>query len=251
MSDDHGFGIDIGGTGIKGAPVDLATGELADDRYRVETPHPATPQAVAEVVSQVLEKFGWLSAFGCTFPAVVQHGVVRTAANVSKEWIDTDIEALLKSTTGQDVAVVNDADAAGIAEVHFGAARDKSGLVIVTTLGTGIGSALILDGLLVPNTELGHLVIDGEDAETRTSAVARENDDLDWKEWAKRLSRYYAYVESLLWPDLFVVGGGVSKKPDKWLPYVECRTPIVAAKLRNSAGIIGAALVASSHTTST
>ncbi len=198
---------------------------------------------------QVLERFGWQSSFGCTFPAVVQHGVVRTAANVSKEWIDTDIQALLKDATGQQVAAVNDADAAGIAEVHFGAARDQSGLVILTTLGTGIGSALILDGLLVPNTEIGHLIIDGEDAETRTSAVARENEDLDWKEWAKRLSRYYAYVESLLWPDLFVVGGGVSKKSDRWLPYVQCRTPIVPARLRNSAGIIGAALVASSHHT--
>lgn len=249
MSDDLGFGIDIGGTGIKGAPVDLATGELADDRYRVETPQPSTPQAVAEVVVEVLEKFGWRSAFGCTFPAVVQHGIVRTAANVSKDWIDTDIGALLGQASGQSVAALNDADAAGIAEAHFGAARDKGGLVVVTTLGTGIGSALILDGLLVPNTELGHLIVDGEDAETRASAVARENEDLAWEDWAVRLSRYYTYVESLLWPDLFVVGGGVSKKPDKWLPYVECRTPIVAAKLRNSAGIIGAALAASSHTT--
>jgi polyphosphate glucokinase len=249
MSEDLGFGIDIGGTGIKGAPVDLASGELADDRYRVDTPQPSTPAAVAEVVHRVLERFGWQSAFGCTFPAVVQHGVVRTAANVSKEWIDTDIAALLGEASGHDVAAVNDADAAGIAEAHFGAARDKSGLVVVTTLGTGIGSALILDGLLVPNTELGHLVIDGEDAETRASAVARETEDLAWEDWAVRLSRYYSYVESLLWPDLFVVGGGVSKKPDRWLPYVECRTPIVAAQLRNSAGIIGAALVASSHHT--
>ncbi len=245
MSDDLGFGIDIGGTGIKGAPVDLTTGELADDRYRVDTPQPSTPEAVAGVVADVLDKFGWKRPFGCAFPAVVQHGVVRTAANVSKDWIDTDIHDVLSSATGLDVVAVNDADAAGIAEVSFGAARDEDGFVVVTTLGTGIGSALIVEGQLVPNTELGHLVIDGHDAETRASAVAREDEDLDWQDWAKRLSRYYAYLESLLWPDLFVVGGGVSKKPDKWLPYVECRTPIVPAELQNSAGIIGAAIVAS------
>ncbi|MBA3233188.1 MAG: ROK family protein [Propionibacteriales bacterium] len=249
MTDDLGFGIDIGGSGIKGAPVDLTTGRLVDERYRVETPQPSTPDAVAAAVSDVLNHFNWTAPFGCTFPAVVQHGVVRTAANVSKEWVDTDIEQVLGDAAGRPVAALNDADAAGIAETHFGAATGQDGLVIVTTLGTGIGSALILGGRLVPNTELGHLVVDGEDAEIRASANARKGEDLSWKDWAKRLSRYYTYVESLLWPDLFVAGGGVSKKSDKWLDHVQCRTPIVAAQLQNEAGIIGAAMVASERHT--
>jgi polyphosphate glucokinase len=239
-----GFGIDIGGSGIKGAPVDLGAGCLAEERLRIPTPQPATPEAVAGVVRAVLDYFGWQGRFGCTFPAVVQHGVVRTAANVDAAWIGTDAHALFRGRTGREPLVVNDADAAGVAEVEFGAARGRPGVVLVTTLGTGIGSALVHDGVLLPNTELGHLEIDGHDAETRAADSAREREDLSWEDWAERLTRYYTRVEDLLWPDLIVVGGGVSKKADRWLPHVRARTPIVTAELRNEAGIVGAALLA-------
>ncbi|HEX5510597.1 MAG TPA: ROK family protein [Actinomycetales bacterium] len=236
-------GVDIGGSGIKGAPVDLAAGELAADRIRIETPQPATPDAVAEVVAQIVGQCPD-GPVGVTFPAVIQHGVARTAANVDRSWIDTDVEELLRSATGRAVAVVNDADAAGLAEARWGAARDVDGVVIATTLGTGIGSALLLDGELVPNTELGHIEVDGHDAETRAADAARDREDLSWEHWAKRLQRYYETLERLFWPDLFVVGGGVSKKHEKFLPLLELRTPIVPATLRNNAGIVGAAALA-------
>ncbi|GEL20039.1 polyphosphate--glucose phosphotransferase [Pseudonocardia asaccharolytica] len=242
-----GFGIDIGGSGIKGAPVEPDTGRFADERLRIPTPHPATPDAVADVVGQVLDHFSWDGRFGCTFPAVVQHGVVRTAANVDDRWIGVDAHDLFRSKTGRKALVVNDADAAGLAEVRFGAAHDHSGVVLVSTLGTGIGSALVVGGALWPNAELGHLEIDGYDAESRAADSARERDGLDWEEWAQRLTRYYSRVEALLWPDLIVVGGGVSKKAAKWLPHVHIRTPIVPAALLNDAGIIGAALLAAGH----
>jgi polyphosphate glucokinase len=241
---DSGFGIDIGGSGIKGAPVDIATGKLTQDRLRVPTPQPAKPHAVADVVREVLDHFGWTGPFGCTFPAVVQHGVVRTAANVHHSWVGTDATALLRERTGRAPVVVNDADAAGLAEVQFGAAKGRGGTVLVITLGTGIGSALVHDGVLVPNTELGHLEIDGHDAETRAADSAREREGMSWEEWGGRLTRYFTHVEDLLWPDLIVVGGGVSKKSDHWLPHVRARTPIVPAALRNEAGIIGAAVLA-------
>lgn len=240
----RGFGIDIGGSGIKGAPVDLDTGTLLTDRHRIRTPQPATPDAVAGVVCEVAGHFGWAEPFGCTFPAVVTHGVTRTAANVDPSWVDTDAESLLRKATGHDVLVVNDADAAGYAELAFGAARHRSGVILVTTLGTGIGSALIVDGRLVPNTELGHLELDGHDAETRASDAAREREGLSWERWAKRLQRYYRHVEDLFWPDLIVIGGGVSKKADKFLPLLDLRTEVVPAALRNEAGIVGAALLA-------
>ena len=241
---DSGFGIDIGGTGIKGAPVDIATGKLTEDRLRIPTPQPARPHAVADVVREVLDHFGWTGPFGCTFPAVVQHGVVRTAANVHHSWIGTDAAALFRERTGRTAVVVNDADAAGQAEVEFGAAKGRRGTVLVVTLGTGIGSALLHDGVLVPNTELGHLEIDGHDAETRAADSAREREDLSWDKWGSRLTRYFTHVEDLLWPDLIVVGGGVSKKADRWLPHVRARTPIVPAALLNEAGIVGAAVLA-------
>jgi polyphosphate glucokinase len=241
---DSGFGIDIGGTGIKGAPVDIATGKLTQDRLRIPTPQPAKPRAVADVVRSVLDHFNWTGPFGCTFPAVVQHGVVRTAANVHHSWIGTDATALLRERTGRAAVVVNDADAAGQAEVEFGAAKGRRGTVLVVTLGTGIGSALLHDGVLVPNTELGHLEIDGHDAETRAADSAREREGLSWDKWGSRLTRYFTHVEDLLWPDLIVVGGGVSKKADRWLPHVRARTPIVPAALRNEAGIVGAAVLA-------
>ncbi len=239
-----GFGIDIGGSGIKGAPVDLEKGELADERLRIPTPQPATPQVVAEVVATVLGHFGWDRDFGCTFPAVVQHGVVRTAAHVDEGWIGVDAHHLLRTTTGRRAVVVNDADAAGVAEVRFGAAKAVPGVVLLLTLGTGIGSALFLDGKLVPNTELGHLELDGKDAETKAAASARDREELSWTHWAERVQHYLEYCERLFTPDLFVLGGGVSKKPDKWLPHIKVRTPVKIAQLVNNAGIVGAAMVA-------
>jgi polyphosphate glucokinase len=242
-----GFGIDIGGSGIKGAPVNLAFGRFTTDRQRVDTPQPSLPKAVAEVVSGIVTGFGEASGtqpVGVTFPAVIQHGVARTAANVDPSWIGTDVDTLLTRQLGRSVHVVNDADAAGFAEARFGAARDVQGVVFMATLGTGIGSALIVDGKLVPNTELGHIEIGGKDAETRTADSVRDVEGLTWEHWAKRLQRYFSAIERLLWPDLIIVGGGVSKKSDKFLPLLELRTPIVPAALRNDAGIIGAALLA-------
>ena len=240
------FGIDIGGSGIKGAPVDLRSGEFAADRLRIPTPQPATPAAVADVVQQIVRSFDLHRSvpIGVTFPAVVRHGVAQSAANVDETWIGTDIEKLLRAATGRQVLAVNDADAAGYAEVEYGAARDVPGLVVVVTLGTGIGTALINDGRLVPNTELGHLEVDGVDAETRASDAARERDGLTFAEWATRLQRYFDELERLFSPDLFVVGGGVSKKHDEYLPLLQLRTPIVPAALRNAAGIVGAARLA-------
>jgi polyphosphate glucokinase len=241
------LGIDIGGSGVKGAPVDLATGTFADERLRIKTPHPATPHAVADVVDEIAEHFrGAIGSgpIGITIPAVCEDGVARSAANIDKSWIDTDVDGLFSERLGRAVHVVNDADAAGVAEVRYGAARGRRGLVIVTTLGTGIGSALLYDGVLVPNSELGHLEIDGHNAEKRAAESAKERDDLSYHEWAERLQRYYSHVEALLWPELFVVGGGISKKAHKFLPLLTLRTPIVPAELRNTAGIVGAACLA-------
>ncbi len=242
-----GFGVDIGGSGIKAAPVDLAAGALRADRIRKPTPQPSTPEAVADVVAEIVGEFGRSSGtrpIGITFPAAIQHGVARTAANVDESWIDTDVDAVFTKRLERSVHVLNDADAAGLAEARFGAAKGVPGLVLVSTLGTGIGSALVHDGVLIPNMELGHLEIDGHDAETRAAASVRRLEDLSWTEWAARLQRYFSVVENLLWPDLIVVGGGVSRKADKFLPLLSLRTPIVPAALRNEGGIIGAALQA-------
>ena len=241
------LGIDIGGTGIKSALVDIGTGELVTERSRVLTPHPATPEAVAEVVGKVVADLKWTGPVGATFPAVIQHGVARSAANVDPSWIGTDVDACFAATaTGADgVYVLNDADAAGIAEVRFGAAKDVPGVVILLTFGTGIGSALLMDGRLVPNTELGHLELDGHDAEKRAAASVRDEHDMSYKDWAKRVERYMQHVERLFTPDLFVVGGGVSKDADKWVPRLELNTPVKAAELLNDAGIVGAAIAAS------
>jgi polyphosphate glucokinase len=246
MAKSRAVGVDIGGSGIKGAPVDLDSGEFAADRVRIPTPQPSTPDAVAPVVAEIVKGFDVPddAPLGVTFPAVIQHGVARTAANVDTTWIGTDVVALLHDATGRRVHVVNDADAAGVAEARYGAARDTRGVVLVTTLGTGIGSALLVDGHLVPNTELGHLEVDGHDAETRAADSARDAEDLSWEEWAERLQRYYSVVENLFWPDLIVVGGGVSKKHEKFLPLLHLRAPIVPAQLRNQAGIVGAAVLA-------
>ena len=240
------FGIDIGGSGIKGAPVDLVIGEFAADRVRVPTPQPSTPDAVADAVAKVVASFHLPAELpiGVTFPAVIQHGVARSAANVDDSWIGTDVEKVVAKATGRRVHAVNDADAAGYAEAVYGAARGQNGTVFVVTLGTGIGTCLVVDGMLVPNLELGHLEIDGADAEVRAADSAREREDLSWEHWAKRLQTYFRAVEDLVWPDLIVVGGGVSKKHEKFLPLLDLRTPIVPAVLRNDAGIVGAAALA-------
>jgi polyphosphate glucokinase len=240
------FGIDFGGSGIKGAPVDLATGEFAAGRVRIDTPDPATPDAVADVVATLLEHehADADSVVGVTLPGVVVHGVARSAANIDKSWIGEDAATLFSERLSRSVSVLNDADAAGLAEARYGAAKGQDGLVILTTLGTGIGSALVYDGVLVPNSELGHLEIDGHDAERHAANSVRENKDLSWREWAERLTTYFRTLERLFSPDLFVVGGGVSKEADRFLPLLEIDTRIVPATLKNTAGIVGAALVA-------
>ena len=239
------FGIDFGGTGIKGAPVNLEKGEFAQERERIKTPSPSTPEAVAKVFAELLAHFpGSVGPVGVTVPGVVRHGVVHSAANIDESWIGTDADRLFTEATGRDVHVVNDADAAGLAEVRYGAAKGRTGLVIMTTLGTGIGSAFLYDGVLVPNSELGHLEIDGHDAESRAANSAREREDLSWHHWAKRLTKYYQTLEMLFSPDLFVVGGGISKQADEFLPLIEVETEIVPATLLNKAGVVGAALYA-------
>jgi polyphosphate glucokinase len=238
------LGIDIGGTGIKGAPVDTSTGELIAPRHRILTPQPATPDAVAGVVAEVAKHFDWTGQVGATFPAVVQHGTVMTAANVDKAWIGTDAAALLGRATGSAVTVLNDADAAGVAEMEFGVGQHRNGTVVMVTLGTGIGSAVFANGVLVPNTELGHLEIRGKDAEKRAAESVREREGLSWKQWAKRLNEYFEVLEALLWPDLLIVGGGVSKKSERFFPLLRTRAELVAAKLLNEAGIVGAAVAA-------
>ncbi|MEY9211293.1 ROK family protein [Thermobifida halotolerans] len=244
-----GLGIDIGGSGIKGAPVDLDSGTFVVDRLKIATPQPSTPEAVASVVAEIAAAFpdhvSGDCPLGVTFPAVIQHGIARSAANVDHSWIGTDVAELLAKATERRVLVVNDADAAAVAEHRHGAAAGVDGVVLLTTLGTGIGTALLVNGVLVPNTEFGHLEIDGHDAETRAASSAREREDLSYQQWAEeRLQRYYSVVEDLLWPDLIVVGGGVSRKADRFLPHLRLRTPIVPAQLRNTAGIVGAAVLA-------
>ncbi len=248
MNDTHSqaFGIDFGGSGIKGAPVDLATGEFAADRIRIRTPQKATPTNVAEVVAEVVDRANLPagSPVGITVPGVVRRGVVHTAANIDPSWLGTDAESLFQDQLQRPVTVVNDADAAGLAEVRYGAAKGVEGLVIVTTLGTGIGSALIYQGTLIPNSELGHLEVDGHNAESQAANSVRDRKNLSWKAWAKLLTRYYRAVETVLFPDLFVVGGGVSKDADEFLPLLDIETRIVPATLKNRAGIVGAALLA-------
>ena len=244
------FGVDIGGSGIKGCTVDLAEGRLLGERVRVDTPQPSTPEAVYEAVAGIVGGFGWTGEVGVTFPGVVKKGVAHTAANVDKSWIGTDIDAdLERRLPGGPVQTLNDADAAGLAEMRYGAGRDRSGVVLLLTFGTGIGSALFVDGHLVPNTEFGHIEVDGEDGERRASAAAREREDLSYPAWAKRVDRFLDVLEGSVWPDLIIVGGGVSKKADKWVPLLSTRTPVVPAQLRNDAGIVGAALAAREHLT--
>ena len=245
MTSKQPVGIDFGGTGIKGAPVDLSAGDFAAERERIPTPDPSTPDAVAAVMVDLLGHFPDAGGpVGVTVPGVVRHGVVHSAANIDQAWIGTDADALFTKATGRDVHVVNDADAAGLAEVRYGAAKGRNGLVIVTTLGTGIGSALVYDGVLVPSSELGHLEIDGHVAEKRAANSAREADDLSWEKWAKRLTKYYQTLEKLFSPELFVIGGGISKKSEHFLPLIDIDTEVVPATLLNKAGVVGAALYA-------
>ena len=243
-------GVDIGGTGIKAAPVDIATGELATERIRLPTPSPATPQAIADDVGEVLRRVGVAGPVGLAIPAVVRGGIVDTASHIDPTWIGVDAADFFSKVTGRPVAVLNDADAAGVAEVRFGAGRGMTGVVAVITLGTGIGSALFVDGTLVPNSELGHLPLSEGAAEDWAAASVREREDLPWEEYARRLQAYLELVQRVLWPQLIIIGGGISNIADNFLPKIELRTPIVPAQLRNHAGIIGAALFAPDATAS-
>ncbi len=242
------FGMDIGGSGVKGAPVDAQTGALTAERFRVETPQPATPQAISQSVADVVRHFDWKGPIGVGFPAALRRGVALTAANIDKSWIGQNAEQLFADATGCPVRVANDADVAGLAEMAFGAGKGQSGVVLVITLGTGIGTALFVNGVLLPNTELGHIELNGKDAETYAADSAREREDLKWGEWAKRVDKYLLKMEALFWPDLIIVGGGVSKRSEKFLPLLTVKAPIVPAALRNEAGIIGAAALAVTST---
>ncbi len=238
------FGIDVGGSGIKGGVVDLGKGELVGERYRLETPQPATPESVAKTCGEVARNFDYSGPVGLTFPGVVRQGTVLTAANVDPSWIGTSLVEQAAPHLPGPVTALNDADAAGLAEVRYGAGKGHNGVVLMVTLGTGIGTAIIHDGVLVPNAELGHIEIDGHDAEHRAAASAKDRKDLPWEEWAQRVNRYLTTLEKLLWPSLIILGGGVSKKADKWVPLLKTRTELTVAELLNDAGIIGAALAA-------
>jgi polyphosphate glucokinase len=241
----HVLGIDVGGTGIKGAPVDLENGKLLAERVKLDTPHPSTPEAVAATVAELTTGFGWTGPAGITFPGVVVDGVVMTAANVDEHWIGSDARELFSKTTGLNVGVINDADAAGLAEMKYGIGAGEKGTVLMLTLGTGIGSALFVDGILVPNTEFGHIEIHGKDAENRASEFAREEENLTWGKWAGRVDHYLEHMERLLSPKLIIIGGGVSRKSDKFLPLLTgLRARVVVAAMQNDAGIVGAAMIA-------
>ena len=236
------LGIDVGGSGIKGAPVNTETGQLTADRIRIKTPKNAEPQPVADVVAQIAQAFEWEGRIGIGFPAPIKSGIAMMAATISDQWIGVNADQLFTEATGCTCKVGNDADVAGLAEMTFGAGKDRAGTVIMITLGTGIGTAIFTDGRLLPNVEFGHLEIKGKDAETRASDAARQRDDLSWKKYAKRLNRYLLTMEKLFWPDLFIIGGGISKEHEKFLPLLTLQTKVVPAQFQNEAGIVGAAL---------
>ena len=238
------LGIDIGGSGIKGAIVDVASGELASERIRIATPTPSTPEAVTAAVVELVQQLDWKGPIGCGFPAIIQNGVAKSAANIDATWIDTDVRQLLQSATGCLCTVINDADAAGLAEMRFGSGQGRNGSVIVLTIGTGIGSAFFIDGKLFPNTELGHLRLKNGPAERYASAAVRKKEDLSWKAWSKRLNKFFVQVERLFSPELIIIGGGVSRKHEKFFPYLDVQAELLPAQLRNQAGIIGAANLA-------
>ena len=239
------FGIDVGGSGVKGGIVDLDTGQLIGDRFKLPTPQPSTPDAVAATIAKVVEHFDWTGPLGVTYPGVITHGVVRTAANVDKTWIGTDVNAVYsRALGGRPVTVLNDADAAGLAEQHYGAGRNRSGVVVLLTFGTGIGSAVIHNGMLLPNTEFGHIEVGGKEAEHRAASSVKERKGWSYRRWTKEVTRVLVAVENAIWPDLIIVGGGISRKSEKWIPLLKNRTPVVAAELLNTAGIVGAAMAA-------
>ena len=238
------LGIDVGGSGIKGAPVDTETGQLVKERIRIKTPKGAEPEPIAKVVAEIAKSFDWNGPVGIGFPAPIKGGVTMMAANVSQKWVGVNADELFTKITGCDCAMINDADAAGLAEMKFGAGRGQPGTVILLTLGTGIGSAIFHQGKLLPNTEFGHMEMKGRDAEWRASDAARQREDLSWKKYARRLNKYLAAMEKLFWPDLFIIGGGISKESEKYIPLLTIETPIVTAQLLNEAGIVGAALAA-------
>jgi polyphosphate glucokinase len=240
----HILGVDIGGSGIKGAVVNPDTGELLTERIRIETPEGAKPNPVAKAVLKIVEKLEWNGPIGCGFPAVVRHGVGYSAANIHKSWIGKDIEGLFTRVTGCPTIVINDADAAGLAEMRFGAGQGQAGVVMIITIGTGIGTAIFTDGVLLPNTELGHLQIRGKDAEKRASDAVRQRKNLSWEEWGQRLNEYFTILEKLFWPDLVIIGGGICKEHEKFFPYLTIEAEIVPARFLNLAGIVGAALAA-------
>ena len=244
-SPNRGFGIDVGGSGVKGGIVDLDTGQLIGDRFKLLTPQPATPQAVAATIAEVARHFGWTGPLGVTYPGVITDGVVRTAANVDKAWIGTNVAEIIGGALGgQPVTVLNDADAAGLAEERFGAGKDNTGLIVLLTFGTGIGSALIHNGLLLPNTEFGHIEVDGKEAEHRAASSVKERKEWSYPRWTEEVTKVLVAVQNAIWPDLFIVGGGISRKAEKWVPLLKNRTPVVAAVLQNTAGIVGAAMAA-------
>lgn len=238
------LGIDIGGSGLKGAIVDTTKGELISERHRIPTPQPADPHSIAITYKKIRKHFSWSGTIGCGFPAVVQHGIVRTASNIDQSWIGINIVELFKKKVDNPVFVLNDADAAGIAEMKFGSGSLDSGVVVIITVGTGIGSALFIEGILFPNTEFGQFTMNGKAAEKYAADAIRKNLKLSWKKWAKRFNEYITHLEMLLWPDLIIVGGGVSKKFDKFKKYLTTNTQVIPAKLLNNAGIIGAAIAA-------
>jgi polyphosphate glucokinase len=239
----QGFGIDVGGSGIKGGIVDLVTGELVGERFKVLTPQPATPEAVAGGIREVVEHFDWKGPVGVTLPAVITGGVARTAANIDKGWIGTDVYQLLAGQLGdRQLSVLNDADAAGMAEDRYGAGKDYKGVVMLLTFGTGIGSAIMFGGTLIPNTELGHMEVDGKEAEHQASSKVKEDKDMSYTKWAGEVSKVLSAYEALFWPEVFIAGGGISRKSHKWIPHLTNKTPVVPASLLNTAGIVGAAM---------
>lgn len=238
------LGIDIGGTGIKGAPVDIQTGELLAERYRLLTPKSGKPKPMVRTIAKVAKHFDWQGPIGCGFPATVQNGVALTAANIHRKWIGTDIQALIEASTQCPTRVVNDADAAGLAEMTFGAGQGRRGVVLIITIGTGLGTALFSNGQLVPNTELGHIEIECFDAESQASDAARKRDKLSWEQWAKRFDVYLTTLEKLIWPDMVILGGGISRHYERFVPYLTVNAEVVPARLLNNAGIVGAALAA-------
>ncbi len=248
----RGFGIDVGGSGVKGGIVDLDTGQLIGERFKLPTPQPATPEAVAETIAAVVREFKWTDKLGVTYPGVVTDGIVQTAANVDKGWIGVNAqEVIAAALDGQEVTVLNDADAAGLAEEKFGAGKDNSGVIVLLTFGTGIGSAVIHNGVLLPNTEFGHLEVEGKEAEHRAASSIKENKGWSYERWTKEVTKVLVAIENAIWPDLFIAGGGISRKADKWVPLLTNRTPVVAAALQNTAGIVGAAMAAAVDVTAT